>query len=328
MGAALGQSQKVARGLPAISWDGNLTNSCRTTFWNCRKKFEWGYLRRLSGRDPYIPFLVGGIFHDELEIMYDEGKYNESKARDRIAAKCEKACRTPGISSAQSDKVWAQQALAFAMVNGYAHYWLKADLKRYKVIETEKAFKLKMGKGMVYRGKRDMMVKRKNDKKLFLVEHKTTARLDAAYISKLPLDSQILGYAMSYEEEHRRLPDGVMYNVTMKSQCRQTGSESFKQFCQRLEDIYLNEPTRMFYREPVRFKKKDIANFKVELLKFFKEFNRSIAEKYFYMNTTECTEYGGCNFMRLCLEGPNMKTLMHYRVRKAVHEELEETQEA
>ena len=184
-----------------------------------------------------------------------------------------------------------------------------------------------MGKRMTYRGKRDMMIKRKKDSRKYLVEHKTAGRLDAAYISKLPLDSQILGYAMSILEKYGYIPHGVLYNVTLKTKIKQKGSQNFNQFCEELENLYLNEPTKYFYREYVKFTKRDLDNFKAELTRFFKDFNRAIDEKYFYLNTTQCTQYGGCDFMRLCLKGVNQETLSHYRVRKSVHEELENTEE-
>ena len=319
-------SQLIVRNLPKIKWDNTLTNSARSTFWNCRKKFEWSYLRRLSPRAPFVPFLVGGLVHDGLDRMYSNKKMNEAEERCIAEEACEKACMEKSLTGWQSDKMWEQQAVVMGILRGYEKLYLKKDLKNWKIIAPESEFAYDFYKGKKgtwqYRGKRDLLVRRKKDNAFGLVEHKTTAMLNAGYIAKLPLDSQILGYASSVLKEFKKLPDFVLYNVMKKTQLRKTQRETFDAYMKRVEKDYLLSPTSYFYRETLSFSKRDIANFDTELLSFAKEMERSIKEGYFYKNTTHCTAMGVCQFMALCIEGPTPLNLSRFKERKKIHDEL------
>src|SRR5260370_18002 len=56
--------------LKAFAHGKDLTNSARSTFMNCRKKYEYSYVYGLATRRPSIPFLVGGLFHGALDRCY------------------------------------------------------------------------------------------------------------------------------------------------------------------------------------------------------------------------------------------------------------------
>lgn len=319
-----GKGQLVVSKLPELRWDGDLTNSARSTFLNCRKKFEWQYLRRLSPRAPSVPFLVGGQFHNELELMYKEGNFDEGEAADRVSEACDKACMETSLTPEQSDKVWEQQALILGMLAGYAKHYLARDLKTWKVLEVEKSFKYPLPNGWNQRGKRDMLVQQRKDGKVVLVEHKTAARVDAHYVAKLPLDSQIIGYAKSVKVERGKAPDGVCYNVARKAQLRKGKKETFEQFAKRLKVEYSLNPGAYFYRATLLFSAQNLVRFETELGLFAKEMQRAIKEQFFYQNTTQCTSMGVCPYMSLCIQGPNRENLSRFRERAQMHEELEE----
>jgi len=323
-----GPSYLIARNLPKVIWDKSLTNSARSEFLKCRKKFEWNYLRRLSTRHPNIPFLVGGLFHDGLEAMYKTGIFKIKERRLIVEKAVEKACSESSLTAAQSDKIWKQTALVMGMLRGYAERYLKEDLKKWKVVALEHSFKFKLPRGWTAMGKKDMIVEtRGKRKRLILVEHKTAGRLDANYIAKLPLDAQIQHYALAEKKRTGKAPDEVVYNITKKSQLRQRGNETFKAYCQRIEDEYVNNPSAYFYREHLTISEKDLERYEEELLRFTLEIDRAIKEGYFYRNTNECTNMGICPYMPLCIDGPTKENLMRYRVRANIHEELEELDE-
>lgn len=321
-----GGAKTVADGLPPLRWGGELSNSARTTFLNCRKKWEWQYGRRLSPRKPSVPFLVGGLVHDGLERMYTTGEFDEAGARGIVDAACDKASRETSLSSEESDRVWEQQAMVMGILKGYAAMYLEKDLRVWDIVSAESQFSYslpgKITKWAV--GKRDMVVKVRKTGKVGLVEHKTAGRLDANYIAKLPLDAQIMGYANSILKETGRLPDFVVYNVMKKSQLRRKQAESFEQFQRRIEEEYTANPTVYFYRETLSFTPASIAAYEREQVRFANELDRAIEERYFSMNTSQCTAMGVCPYMRLCIEGANKDTLAHYRVRSRTHEELSE----
>lgn len=304
-----------------------LTNSARTTFLNCRKKYEYSYVYGLAPRKPSIPFLVGGLFHDELDRMYTNGDFDEGEARLRISKACAKASRQEGLTSDDSEKIFMQQAIAMGAVKGYANKYLEADLKLWEVVEAEGAFKIEMPGGWSYWGKTDLVIKEKKSGKIKLVEHKTAGKLDAAYVAKLPLDNQILGYAWAKLEQKVKL-QGVIYNVTKKPQIRQRQNETLNDFYRRVENEYIERPEEYFYRESLQFSGDDIKRFSDELKKFLNEIDRCHDEDFFYQNTSHCTAMGMCPFIKLCTDGTSKENLMLYRVKGRAHEEIPEEETA
>ena len=325
-GAYAAQRRKMAPeadfGAPA-EWDGTLTNSSRATFMNCRKKWEYEYIRRLAPRRVSIPFLVGGLFHDGLDRMYKVGAFDAEEFEEQVVLpKCEQAaeqCLEPG----QSDDVWMQRAVVMGMLKGYAKAYLKGDMASYKILRAEESFAIPLEKGRQYMGKRDLLVMDRKTEKLVLFEHKTTSRLDGGYLAKLPLDNQILGYAWSVGKLMGRLPERVVYNVAKKPGIRQKASETFEEFAARVEQEYVLEPARYFYRETIHFSKADIDRFYAGLGPIAGEMERCVKTNFFYQNTGHCTTYGACQYMPLCVNGVNKETLAQYRVKDSSHEELE-----
>lgn len=291
---------------------------------NCRQKFSWQYLHRLSPRAPSLPFLVGGLVHNGLERMYKSGGFDTYEERGVVEAACDKACMESSLTTQQSDKAWEQSAVVMGILGGYAKYYLKRDLAAWRVKEAEASFSYPLPNGWKAMGKRDMVVVRKSDGKVGLVEHKTASRVDANYVSKLPLDAQIIGYANSIKKETGRLPSFVVYNVMKKSQLRRSQKETFDAFQRRIEQDYLLNPSVYYYRETLQFSERDVARYEEEHNKFAREMERAIKEKYFYKNTSECTRYGPCPYMPLCIQGPNRANLSRFRERTETHEELAE----
>lgn len=316
------KEQSVATSLPEIEWDGHLSNSARTTYLNCRKQFEWQYLRRLSPRAVSVPFLVGGLVHNGLEHMYALGRFDEDVERAAVKKACSIAAKTAGMTQVQSDRVYQQSAMVMGILKGYAKHYLERDLAKWEVIECEAAFEYGLPNGYKAVGKRDMVVRERKSRRLILVEHKTAATIDADYVAKLPLDAQIIGYVRSLQKALGKLPDGVCYNVIKKVAIRQKQTESFNAYLKRVEDVYYKEPANYFYRETLSFTAKNVADFATEIERFSEEMDRSIKEKFFYKNTSHCTRYGVCAYMRLCIDGPTKDNLTHFRVRAAAHEEL------
>lgn len=319
-------SQRVVTRLPESRWEGELTNSARQTFLHCRKKFEWQYLRRLSPRAPHVPFLVGGLVHAGLEDMYRRGDFREAWAERMVTEACEGASKTAGLAQKQSDRIWQQRAMVMGILRGYAAHYLEADLKKWEVLEAEVAFRYALPKptGWAMMGKRDMVVRRRKDGAIGLVEHKTAAVLSADYIAKLPLDAQIIGYANALRKARGKLPDFVVYNVIKKSGLRQRGNEPFRSYLKRVELEYSASPANYFYRETLSFGAADIRAYEEELNQFAPEMDRAIRSGYLPKNTGHCTAMGVCPYMRLCIEGPTRENLVMYEERAAVHAELED----
>lgn len=300
----------------------DLTNSARSTFMNCRKKYEYSYVYGLASRRPSIPFLVGGLFHNALDRCYSNRFRLDLDAERAVAQQaCEKASEAPGLTAEESDKIWIQSSIVMGLLSGYKKQWLEQDAKLWDVIEAEGAFDVPLPNNWRYRGKTDLVVRDKKTKAVKLVEHKTTSRLDASYIAKLPLDNQILGYIWAKNQEKLGIKE-VVYNVSRKPSIRLKQSETLDAFAKRLVEEYLLNTATYFYRETLVFNPEDVDRFKDELFRFSAEIDRCEKEKFYYQNTTQCTAMGVCPFMPLCTNGVNEETLSMFRVKERAHEEL------
>jgi len=302
----------------------DMTNSARSTFMNCRRKYQYSYVFGLAPRKPSIPFLVGGLFHDALDRCYSSKfKLNIDKEKAIAEKACEKASHAEGMTAEESDKIWIQSSIVTGMLEGYKKQWLKQDQAKWDVIEAEGQFDVELPNGWRYRGKTDLVVRDRKTKKVKLVEHKTTSRLDAGYVAKLPLDNQILGYIWAKNQERLGIRE-VVYNVTRKPTIRLKQSETLEEFCRRLREEYTLNTATYFYREALTFDPKAVDSFSDELKRFMEEVDRCQDNNYFYQNTTQCTQYGPCPFMKLCLDGVTDETLPLYRIKERAHEELPE----
>lgn len=310
--------------LKAFPHGKDLTNSARSTFMNCRRKYQYSYVYGLATRRPSIPFLVGGLFHAALDRCYSNGFKLDLEAEKLIAEKeCEKASQAPGLTPEETDKIWIQSATVFGLLSGYKKQWLAQDKEKWDIVEAEGAFDVELPDGWRYRGKTDLVIKDKKTKRVKLVEHKTTSRLDAGYVAKLPLDNQILGYLWAKKQQRVPITE-VVYNVSRKPSIRLKQSESLDAFAKRLVEEYLLNTNTYYYRETLTFDPKDVDRFSMELFKFAAEIDRCEDEKFYYQNTTQCTMYGACPFMALCTNGVNEETLGLYRIKERAHEELPE----
>lgn len=296
----------------------SLTNSSRSCFLNCRKKFYWTYIRRLTPIKPSVPLLVGSLFHNGLELFY-KNKLNIDDYREEV----QKALDAQMINiktDEESSRLWQQEAIVMGMLIGYVKRYKKQDKEKWNIIapETEFSFKIPESR-LLFSGKRDLLVSTKN-KETVLVEHKTTSKLDASYLSKLPLDNQILCYAYSVLVETKKLPKNIVYNVVQKIGIKQKQNETLQQYYDRVVDEYTNNIQTLFFRELIPVNKSDVMSAADELHKFAREIERAIDEGFFYMNTTQCTMYGMCPYMPLCTKQKDAE--YQYSIRESEHAEL------
>lgn len=296
-----------------------LTNSARSTFLNCRKKFYWQYIRRLTPIKPSTPLLVGSLFHDGLELFYGKGLDIE-EYRLVVQKKLEEQMSLVS-NDEESSRLWQQEALVMGMLTAYVKRYSKQDKEKWKVIAPETDFVFQIpGSPLKYAGKRDLLVELKKDKSTVLVEHKTTGRLDAGYLAKLPLDNQILNYANSVLIETGKLPKHIVYNVIQKLAIRQKQSETLQQFYDRMLMEYDYNLEKLFYREIIPVQKNVVMDAAEELCKCANEVQRCITTGYYYMNTTQCTQYGTCPYMSLCTKTKDAE--FQFTIRETAHAEL------
>ena len=95
-----------------------LTNSARSTFLNCRMKFYWQYICRLTPIKASMPFLIGGLFHDGLETFYN-GEFDEDTFRQNVVVPAIQDFMSVAETDKESEMLWVQEAVVMGMLKGY-----------------------------------------------------------------------------------------------------------------------------------------------------------------------------------------------------------------
>lgn len=295
-----------------------ISHSMRSTLANCPRMFQFSYGHGLRARGVKDYFFIGGAFGDELQLMRENGRFNQKAARKRIAKRKDSALLE--AVGGQAEKIEKAAALVEGMLAAYASHYLEHDVRHFEFLEHEgEIHKAIPDTRWTYIGFRDSVATARRQVygidrgRTVLFEDKTTGQLDASYVARIPLDFQILGYVWSLEDEDYGDCADVMYNVAQKSRLRQKQSETFPQYLDRVVADYLDDPTKYFYRERVQVGRPQVASFVTELSRFVNQVLEPMLKSgYFPMNTGHCGEYGGCDFAPLCIDGPTADNLALY----------------
>lgn len=298
-----------------------ITNSMRRTFQQCRRKFWYSYEKLLVSKMPYLPFVIGGEFHDAMELFYLKRPEAEILRRvDKNMVAYQAQLLPPHLL----DKLAVAHGALRGMLEAYFVKYA-SDREKWEIVDVERVFDAStQADGWRKGGKNDLVI-RDQKGKLGIVEHKTTGDLSVSYVERIPLDDQIHQYVSAAEEDFGKV-DFVLYNVVMKSRLRQKQGEDFEQFVRRVEEQYHDEPAKYFYRERLKLPRWSLKRFERELAVVAKEIERAreVGEEAFYMNTSQCYAYGKCPYVELC-STPKPADFEHlYAVGKTPHPELEE----
>lgn len=83
-----------------------------------------------------------------------------------------------------------------------AWYYTKHDdfLRTYEVLDIEREESVELAPGVVWMSRPDLLVRRRSDGALFIVNLKTTKKADERWVSQWPLDAQTLSEVVAVEE--------------------------------------------------------------------------------------------------------------------------------
>lgn len=227
---------------------------------------------------------------------------------------------------------WA--ALAQLTMDIYTSHY-KGDFKFWKVKEVEFIVDLEF-EGVRLKGMIDLFVESLVHGGYYVVDHKTTGRLDMQTVLGWDFRLQFMFYcwlAWKMWGDEKRVR-GYYINAIKKPQLRRGVNESVPAFLQRVQTDMLANDEKYFYRERLRLKKNDLLHFentilrpklaRVKMLMNPKVPVETKAAIIRNKNTGHCLHYGQpCEFLPMCQHG--MEIEKHaYRTRGVKHQELEE----
>jgi hypothetical protein len=147
------------------------------------------------------------------------------------------------------------------------------------------------------------------DGDLVLIENKFVGQIGELSIRKLPLDRQISLAAYGIWRATGRPVAKVRYRFTRKPSIRQKKGESVGEFCMRFERDY-NERPDFYAEEQVIYRDQaQLLRTEAELWEWAEQVRAARKRSLFTRNTSACHDFGGCEFLPLCLGDPDASSL-------------------
>lgn len=323
------------------------------SFWNsyrqCPRACAWRYIEELVPLEHSFTLRFGTLVHQCLEHWHLHRDLAETLEL------IERAC----ASQRQAPEVQAAQHLATAMMLSYAVRYAEES---FTVVALEQTFSGplynpetgKPSRTFALAGKVDGIVEMGGE--LFLLEHKTAATLDGAYLEKLWMDLQILLYAYALERYLGLRIAGVIYNILVKAKLRQGHGETEAEFRQRAAELAANNKSGkstaqrkypesdadyqgrlrakyteagMFHREIIYFSREQRAEVEAELWLLSQQFLQARRHGWFFRNTGHCFHYGSpCAYYPLCRANGAEHVIANLYEHRAPHEELQPSRDA
>ncbi len=325
------------------------TYSMWSMFRNCRKAFEWRYIKELVPLEKDRNLSFGSIIHECLELWH--------RGRD-LAAVLEYIDRSYP-NRTQDDNELREWHLAAAMMKAYAARYPDEE---FEVVALEQPFEGKIinpatgasSRSFTLAGKVDGIVRIGDEN--FLLEHKTASQLDADYLERLWTDFQIILYTWYVEQALGVKISGVIYNILVKARLQQgkgetetefearraeliakskTGKSSAKRkmpesdddFQERLAAKY-TEPG-MFHREMLYLSRDQFETLRSELWELSQALLDARRREVFYQNTAFCFHYRRpCAYFPLCSSNGNPNVIDNLYQKVIPHEELVEANQS
>lgn len=216
-----------------------LTYSAMNAFRNCPRKYRHHYLDHLRPLERADSLAFGSVVHEALELWY---RHSDDPNRLSIALDHMDANFEDRDQNARSRTLWHQ---ARAMMAGFAARYPRED---FEVVHVEREFEGEIrnpdtgacSRAFSLAGKVDGIVRRRDG--LYLLEHKTAARVDAQYLDKLWTDTQIHLYSLALRAQGFPIR-GIIYNVLLKTRLVQGQGETEEEFEARRRSLAAKNKT-------------------------------------------------------------------------------------
>lgn len=309
------QTPRTSTWLPKM----DITYSMIRSFQTCPRKCYWSYVEQLESVKRSDALDVGSLFHQMIEHL------GYVKTPEMIA---------PSESDLEN------YAKALSMANAY-HRELGLPMStRYTNVGSEQTFRIPLrtsngGQSKTYMltGKIDGMVQDNKTGEFCLVEHKTTSKVDGAYLDKLALDLQIMIYMLAARHYMAIVaPVCVIYNIVQKPTVKRLGinskrtePETLSDYSARMDAQYEEHPEWVSQHQ-IHFTSRDLEDVAVELGMWADHLTLCRKSGLWPRQTGAChSNFGTCQFWPLC-QGNQLNATNYigtlYQRKDGMHDEL------
>jgi hypothetical protein len=148
-----------------------------------------------------------------------------------------------------------------------------------------------------------------------LIENKLVGQITPQKVQRLPLDRQVAIYRYGIWRATGRRVETVRYRWIRKPQIRQKQNESLTEYTDRIRQDYEDRPDFYLTEEEPQFATTgDLLRIEAELWVIAEQVRHAQRQGVFVRNTAACSDYGGCQFIPVCVGDPDAKHLYRKRV--------------
>ena len=260
------------------------------TFQRCRRYYYWRMVRHLEKVTISPALEFGRAIHDALDIHYTVGPI-EALTKFRETYK-----------DIEGDEVRTVEN-GVKVLEWYAKVYPREP---FKIIgKPEIGFVFPIG-NIMWGGRMDLPVEW--DSQLWVMEHKTTTRLDMNFFKQFALDKQITGYCVGAEEYFGRKCSGCIVNaIEVWKELKRPTAKS-------------KTPEQHFVRDPIMRSQKLKDRFKENVQKIVRDILWCESNNEFYEAEKKdvCFSYNyDCPYRTLCEFGEDPRVIERdYRINK------------
>ncbi len=323
-----------------------VTHSSLSCFMNCRKCYEYKYLRGIKPSEASRSLTFGSATHAFLERYFNEVKKEDFDSRfPEGRSEFIKDFMNDPLNVDVQELTKEEKCKLKAIAQRYIDVYEEIDSTAYKVKAVEYEFQMPAtdAKGRKYNtiqvaGKIDGVLE-DNECKLWILEHKTTSDKSDAYIGRISIDSQIAIYAQAIERKFKKPVAGAIYDIIYKPSIKMRSGETDEEFEKRLSESKTGKIKRKIEESEEEFHERCLEavtneNFRREIIPFNEEGKREFRSYFisaakdlqrctaYYPNTGECTKYAGCPYLTLCKARGRLEGLEGIYTISKPHEEL------
>jgi len=274
-----------------------LTSSSIRRFYDCRRRYYYEYVMRLTPRIKPAYFEWGSLVHRCFELL-EKG----FTLKDTLTTLLDEN-KSGNWSEDLKRRNHGWISILPKLVLGYQSVYGAQEKDEYETLQSEQEFNLLLDETpeyrAIFRGKRDALKRHKKTGEVVLWERKTASQTGDSYWENVAWDPQPKSYLLSMQLEQGIKPSCVVYDVIKKPLLKQKPGE--------LDSIY-NGRIALAYIEDKYFERKKIYFTPQVIEAHYRWLRRAAQELYYCYSEGQWNEYHlnqrwPCEYRVLCPSG-------------------------
>jgi len=257
----------------------------------CRRKYHFIYNENLRPQVTAPAFRFGSLVHTGLAQILQWASADELHGMPTVG-------EIKTVLEKHDDGEPVDAVELYKAVHCLERWCFHYPIGAHKILAIEEYFEVPIGHGRRLRGYIDAIVEDTATGEQWVLEHKTAARFDERYMTRLLRDDQATAYIVGANKSGYNVK-GVMYNILLKPSIRQKKSENREEYIERIKQWY-HETNRIVIHNVYRdAEQQEIWLAEIEAV--MADIRHAKYKQNYYPNASACSIYD-CAFDSICLE--------------------------